>query len=182
MAPLSGEELPDADVAPGWAWMFPEVQPFFSAELFGALVTAEDVQLGGDVFGRAPRFGFFSWSLAPWELLGPLALVPPRLAPAVPVPLTTGVAADAAFTLGAALRSPAFFTFFAFDEGLSPGLLAAPIPSDFMADAEKDVLISDTLLVRFTVGLSGAVEKHFAVFDCKRKKNTHRNQINEHKT
>lgn len=146
-------------------------------------MTAEDVQLGGDVFGRAPGFGFFSWSLAPKELLGPLALVTPRLAPAVPVPLITGVAAVvAAFTFGAALRSPAFFTFFALDEGLSPGLLAAPIPSDFMADAENDVLFSDTLLVRFTVGLSGAAEKHFVFFDCRKKKNNHINQINERKT
>lgn len=111
-----------------------------------------------------------------------MALVTPRLAPAVPVPLITGAAADVAFAFGAVLRSPAFFTVFALDEGLSPGLLAAPIPSDFMADAENDVLFSDTLLVRFTVGLSGAAEKHFTFFDCRRKKNNHINQINKHKS
>lgn len=103
----------------------------------------------------------------------------PRLAPAVPVPLTTGVAADGAFAFGAALRSPGFFAFFALDEGLSPGLLAAPIPSDFMADGECDVLFSDTLLVLFTVGLSGAAEKHFVFFDCRGKKNNHTNQKTE---
>lgn len=138
------------------------------------------MQLGGDVFGRAPGFAFFSWSLAPGELLGTVALATGRLPPAVPVPLTTGVAAGVAFTFGAALRSPGFFRFFPFDEGLScPGLLAAPIPSDFMADAENEVLFSDTLLVLFTVGISGAAEKHFVFFDCRRKKDNHVIQTNE---
>lgn len=66
----------------------------------------------GEVLGLAPGFGFFSCSLAPGELLGPLALAISRLAP---VPLTTGTPADAVFALAATPLSAAFFTFFALD-------------------------------------------------------------------
>lgn len=75
----------------------------FPAERFGALVTVADVQFRGDVLGLAPGFDFFSWSLAPLELLGPLALAMSRLAPEDAVPLTTGVPAEADFAFGAML-------------------------------------------------------------------------------
>lgn len=173
LAPFSGEALPDVDEGLGWAWAVPAVLSAFATELFRALVTVVDVQLGGDVLGRAPGFGFFSCSLAPWELLGPLALATSRLAPAAPVPLTTGALADAAFAFGATLRSPGFFTFFALDAWPSPGLLAVPSPSDFMADAalRQEVVFSDTLLVLCTGGLSGAGEGHFTALDCRIKNN-----------
>lgn len=69
----------------------------------------------GEVLGLAPGFGFFSCSLAPGELLGPLALAISRLAPAAPVPLTTGTPADAVFAFAATPLSAGFFTFFALD-------------------------------------------------------------------
>lgn len=173
LAPFSGEALPDVDEALGWAWGVPALLSVFTAELFGALEPAVDVQLGGDVLGRAPGFGFFSWSLDPWELLGPAALATSRLAPVAPVPLTTGAAADAAFAFDATLRSPGFFTAFALDVWPSPALFADPSPSDFMADAalRQDVMFSDTLLVLCTGGLSGAGGGHFIVLDCWIKKN-----------
>lgn len=163
LAPFSGEALSDVDEAQGWA-----VLSDFPTELFWALITAAwlvDVQLGGELLGLAPGFGFFSVSLAP--CLEPLALETSRLAPAAPVPLTTGVAVDAAFAFAATLRSPGFFTFFPLDVWPSPGLLAVPSPSDFMADA---VLRDDTLWPLCTGGLSGAVEGHFMVLCCKEKK------------
>lgn len=166
LAPFSGEALPDVDEALRWAWVAPALLSVFTTEHFGALETAADVQLGGDVLGRAPGFGFFSWSLDPWELLGPLALATSRLAPVAPVPLTTGAAADAAFAFGATLRSPGFFTAFALDVWPSPGLFADPSPSDFMADAAlRQDVFSGTLLVLCTGGLSGAGEGHFIVLD-----------------
>lgn len=132
------------------------LSPFVSAPLC-ALVAAAGVQLGGDVLGRAPGFpGFLSGSF-----LGPLALATSRRAPptaaTAAVPLTTGAAALA---LGAELRSPGFFTFFGLDA--SPGLLAVPGPSDFMAAAA----FSESLLVLCTGGLSGAARGHFTAFGC----------------
>ena len=179
LALFSGEALPDVGEALGWAWVVPAVLSALPAELFWAFITVVwlvDVQLGGDVLGRAPGFGFFSCSLAPWELLGPLALATSRLAPAAPVPLTTGVPADAVFAFVATLRSPGFFTLFALDVWPSPCLLAVPSPSDFMADAalrEEDVVFSDTLWVLCTGGLSGADEGHLMALDYGKKKQTH---------
>lgn len=126
-----------------------------------------DVQLGGEVLGRAPGFGLFSWSLPPEELRGPFALTTSRLAPTAPVPLTTDVALVAVFAFDATLRSPGFFTLFVL--GPSPGLLAVPSPSDFMAEAglwEEVLMRFDTLCVLFTGGLSGADEGHFTALGC----------------
>lgn len=176
LAVFSGEALPDVD-ALGWACGVPAVLSVFPDELLWAFITPVwlvDVQLGGEVLGLAPGFGFFSCSLAPWELLGTLTLAASRLAPAAPVPLTTGVAADAAFSFAATLRSPGFFTFFALDVWPSPGLLAVPRPSDFMADAtlrEEELVCSDALSILSTGGLSGADEEHFTALCCKKKKN-----------
>lgn len=92
-----------------------------------------------------------------------------RLAPTAPVPLTTGVPAEAVFAFAATLRSPGFLTFFAFAVLVSPGLLVVPSPSDFMVDAalqEEEVGFSDTLLVLCTGGLSGVDEGHFTARDC----------------
>lgn len=103
-----------------------------------------------------------------------MALATSRLAPAAPVPLTTGVPDDAVFAFGATLLSPGFFMFFVLDVGPSPDLLAVPSPSDFMADAalrEEEFLLSETLCVLCTGGLSGADEEHFTALDC-RGKNT----------
>lgn len=124
------------------------LSPLLSAPLC-PLVADAGVQLGGDVLGRAAGFaGFLSCSF-----LGPLALARSRRAPptAAVVPLTTGAAA---FALGAELRSPAFLTCFALDA--SPGLLAVPGPSDFMAAA----VFSESLLVLCSGGLSGATGGH----------------------
>lgn len=171
LAPFSGEVLPDVDEAKGWAWAAPAaLSAFFWA--FVVTVCLAEVQLGGEVLGLAPGFGFFSWSLAPWELLGPLALATSRLAPAVPVPLTTGVAAEAVFPFAATLRSPGFFTVFALEVWPSPGLLAVPSPSDFMADValrEEEVACSDALWLLCTGGLSGADEGHFTALCCEKR-------------
>lgn len=84
------------------------------------------------------------------------------------MPFTTGVPADAVFAFAATLRSPGFLTFFALVVLPSPGLLAVPSPSDFMADAalrEDEVVFSDTLWVLCTGGLLGADEGHFTALD-----------------
>lgn len=138
LAQFSGEVVADVDKAPGCAWVVtaPADLSTFPAELFWAFISAAwvaDVQLGGEVLGLAPGFGFFSCSLGPWEPLGPFALAASRFAPAAAVPLTTGAPADAAFAFVATLLSPGFF--FAFVFWLSPGLFVALRPSDFMADA-----------------------------------------------
>lgn len=133
------------------------LSPLLSVPLCTLVVDA-GVQLGGDVLGRAAGLpGFLSCSF-----LGPLALAKSRRAPpaAPAVPLTTGAAA---FALGAELRSPAFFTFFALDA--SPGLLVVPGPSDFMAAA----VFSESLLVLCTGGLSGATGGHFTALGCGKK-------------
>lgn len=122
------------------------------------------MRLGGEVFGLAPGFGFFSWSLVPAALLGPFALTMSRLAL---VPLTTGVAPG--FVLVATARSPGFFTPLVL--GPSPGLGPVPSASDFMAEAEfweEALAMLDTCLycVLLIEGLSGAGEGHFTTRGC----------------
>lgn len=173
---FSGDTLPDVDEVLSWGWVVPAALSAFTAELFWAFtgnVWLEVVQLGGDVLGLAPGLGLLSCSLCPGELLGPLAVDMSRLTAGTPVPLTTGVPVAAVFDFVGVLRSPDLvFTFFALDAWLSPGLLAVPTPSDFMAEAalqEEENVYSDTLWVLFTGGCSGTDEGHFTALDCRKK-------------
>lgn len=127
------------DEAPGCAWVVTATADLsaFPAEPFWAFATVAwvvVVQLGGEVLGLAPGFGFFSCSFGPWELLEPFAPATSRFAPPAAAPLTTAAPADAVFAFVATLLS-CFFAFFALEFWLSPGLLAVLRPSDFMADA-----------------------------------------------
>lgn len=80
------------------------------------MVWLVDVEPGGEVLGLAPGLGLFSCSFTPGEPLGPLAVATSRLDPGPPVPLTTGVAAEAIFALAAEVLSTGLvFPFFALD-------------------------------------------------------------------